>query len=97
MIVSILVITLRSFLRLPHISLMCIELKTGVSLLVRAITELKPDVLVACSRGGQYAARLLSARHWSGPTLLISAMVRHIASSTSTHKLIMIMTTIVDR
>jgi len=46
----------------------------GIPILERAIEEFSPDVLVASSRGGKYAGRLVKSGKWKGPLLLISAM-----------------------
>jgi len=49
-------------------------LATGIAMLQESITVRPPDILVASSRGGKYAAALLSSGFWRGPTFLISAM-----------------------
>eukprot|EP00658_Telonema_sp_P-2_P036516 TRINITY_DN26399_c0_g1_i3.p2 TRINITY_DN26399_c0_g1~~TRINITY_DN26399_c0_g1_i3.p2 ORF type:complete len:215 (+),score=42.07 TRINITY_DN26399_c0_g1_i3:155-799(+) len=51
------------------------DIELGIDLVsIRLQTEPKPDLLVASSRGGKYAAELLSRGLWRGGTFLISAM-----------------------
>ena len=46
----------------------------GLATLRDAVSTFKPDILVACSRGGQYASALVQAGDWAGPVFCISAM-----------------------
>lgn len=50
------------------------DIETGFNTLKDWIERWKPDVLIASSRGGKLAGKLIQSKIWSGPTLLISAM-----------------------
>jgi len=46
----------------------------GMTILRKACTQFRPDILVASSRGGAYAAALVEEGTWTGPVFLISAL-----------------------
>ena len=46
----------------------------GVETLAQQLTASPPDVMIACSRGGKYAGKVIVQGLWKGPTFLISAL-----------------------
>jgi hypothetical protein len=61
----------RFVLHMPELPEFCPE---GLAILREAISEIKPDIMIASSRGGEYAAALVQANEWMGPLFLISAL-----------------------
>jgi hypothetical protein len=50
------------------------DFNSGISKVTDAIQTIKPDVLIASSRGAKLAIEILQKHIWNGPTLLLSAM-----------------------